>query len=117
MDIIFTINRCPFLCAMHVFCSVHDASLGGQHLRPNQGIAFTLVGFRSWKKQHGSVLQHEACTSHRNSIVAQVKPHFYSKGQSSMLMSVERKILLTLPHEAIIQQIAQSSAELSRALL
>ena len=29
-------------------------------------------------------------------------------------MSVERKISLTLPHEAIIQQIAQSSAELSR---
>ena len=57
------------------------------------------------------------CTSHRNSIVAQVKPHFYSKGRSSILMSVERKILLTLPHEAIIQQIAQRSAELSRALL
>ena len=34
-----------------------------------------------------------------------------------LLMSVERKILLTLPHEAIIQQIAESSAELSRALL
>ena len=33
-----------------------------------------------------------------------------------LLMSVERKILLTLPHEAIIQQVAQSSAELSRAL-
>ena len=48
-----------------------DAVLRGQHLRLNQGIAFTLVGFRSWKKQHSSVLQHEACTSHRNSIVAQ----------------------------------------------
>ena len=59
-------------CAMYIFCSVHHAALRGQHLRPNQGIAFTLVGFRSWKKQHGSVLQHEACTSHRNSIVAQV---------------------------------------------
>ena len=45
------------------------------------------------------------------------KPHFYSKRRPSILMSVERKILLTLPHEAIIQQIAQSSAELSRALL
>ena len=48
-----------------------DAVLRGQHLRPNQGIAFTQVGFRSWKKQHSSVLQHEACTAHRNSIVAQ----------------------------------------------
>ena len=86
MDIIFPIKGCPFLCAMHIFCSVHDAALRGQNLRPNQGIAFTLVGFRSWKKQHGSVLQHEACTSHTNSIVAQVKPHFYSKGQSSILI-------------------------------
>ena len=60
MDIIFTIKGCPFLCAMYIFCSVHDATLRGQHLRSNQGIAFTLVGFRSWKKQHGSVLQHEA---------------------------------------------------------
>ena len=34
-----------------------------------------------------------------------------------LLMTVERKILPTLPHEAIIQQIAQSSAELSRTQL
>ena len=55
----------------HVFCSVLYTVLRGQRLRPNQGIAFTLVGFHSWKKQHSSALQHEACTSHRNSIVAQ----------------------------------------------
>ena len=33
------------------------AALRGQHLRPNQGIAFTPVGFRSCTKQHGLVLQ------------------------------------------------------------
>ena len=92
-----------------------DAALRGQHLGPNQGIDFTLVGFRSWKKQHGSVLQHEACTSHRNSIVAQAT--FLQQRTIEHSNVCGKKDLAYLPHEAIIQQIAQSSAELSRALL
>ena len=62
-------SKDPLFCVPCILFSY--AVLRGQHFRPNQGIAFTLVGFRSWKKQHSSVLQHEACTSHRNSIVAQ----------------------------------------------
>ena len=33
-----------------------DPGLRGEHIRFNQGNAFTNSGFRSWKKQHSSVL-------------------------------------------------------------
>ena len=56
-------QRMPFLCVPCILFS--DAILRGQHLRLNQGIAFTQVGFRSWKRQHSSALQHEAaCILH-----------------------------------------------------
>ena len=56
-----------------------DPGLRGEHIRLNQGNAFTNSGFRSWKKQHSSVLRHEASSAHRNAVIAQA---VFSKEQS-----------------------------------
>ena len=56
-----------------------DPVLRGEHVRFNQGNAFTNGGFHSWKKQHSSVLKHEASSVHRNAVIAQA---VFSKEQS-----------------------------------
>ena len=56
-----------------------DPVLRGEHVRFNQGNAFTNGGFHSWKKQHSFVLKHEASSAHRNAVIAQA---VFSKEQS-----------------------------------
>ena len=59
----------PFFCIPCLLFT--DPVLRGEHVRFNQGNAFTNGGFHSWKKQHSSVLKHEASSAHRNAVIAQ----------------------------------------------
>ena len=57
--------------AYHAFCSLHDASLRGEHQRVKQGNAFTMIGYSNWKKQCCGIARHEGSNTHQNAVLAQ----------------------------------------------